>query len=426
MLGVDGYTVKWGADTSDFDRANRHVVNESRRGAQEFESHWTRAAKSASDKFIGFRNAGDVVKVGVAAAAGAVGLLTKSFNELAKQNEETGRSIEGIGRAWSDVQSRLAVTLGGAEGGDIVSKFLKEYKGFVDLNIDFFEGAGTAAFVDGVMRDRAAQDALFKSRQPALERMSTAKTGLVRADLEMRARDDMQARAELFEAHREDALRKFEKEERTGDSMRIKAAQEVLALELQSAQTRFDADVQALNDAAAIEEKGIEEDRRRQAADRETNLKRFQDEEDRREQAVAGARAFLEVTRKTADIERLRAYGRTEEANAAQIRLDAEQDILAIMEREDAALWDRLDAAEAVLAARDAKLNGLVRPEARSDISTFLGPGGGGARGELAAQVLGGQNANYNRTISIAERQANLLEDIARNTAQPSLGVLGP
>lgn len=430
MLGIDGYTVKWGADTRDFDRASRHVRDQSGRDAREFESHWSRAAKHASDKFIGFRNAGDAVKVGIAGVTGAVATLTKGLQGLGNRAEEIGSKFESVKDSLSGIAENLAGDVGGASALDAFEGFLDEFKEFQSLNRDYFQGAGTTAMLEGAVRDRASQTAAFALAKSEGDRLVGSRNQLSRAQLERQAKDDMSARQQLYELERKDAEDKFAKEETLarGDARRIAFAKEILALEIDAADARFNADVQSLNAVSdEAREKDSEAQKRQQEADELAKKKQF-DEQARSSARIAEANDFLEITKRTAEIDTLRSRGMKEQAEAAQIRLDAERDVAEVMEKEDADLVARLDAADAILAARDAALGALgIRPaERRQDISTFLGPGTSGARGELRGQVLGGPDASFGRTVNIQEQQLSALQEIARNTSQTQLGVLGP
>lgn len=408
MLSVDGYTVKWGADTTDFERGSERVRKRVRADSQFFSDEWEKAQVKFRARVFGLSNVGMAVFGGVAAS---IGIATKALDKFAESHPSTRRELDELGSEMDKVWQDIGANVTGAIAP--IKTAIGWMKDFVNWTTDVFQGEGISVS-DALAQEKAQQKAIdervaFEENARKALRSNASPSNFV--DLW----EEANRLSNIIERDEADWNKKFP------DPASIKKSRRI-------ADAKFKEAWEPFNKAVAEQDKI---DKQVAEAIEKTNeasskrLENFFDEADRLEKA----REYLSVSMRTAQIEEMRARGAEREADAAKIRLDTERELREIWSQEGPGIDEKLAAAEAVNAAAEAQIAGWKsskKAERPDMISTFLAPGMVGAGRDLLPQVLGGQNATYTKTITLAEQQLNALQDIVRNTSQNQLGVLGP
>lgn len=421
MLSVEGYKVEWGADTAKFEEASKKVRATAGHDASFFAREWETAGHKAKKTMFGF---GNVAKAAIGGVGGAVAIGIKGVLAFSDANEEAGRSMKAMKDSFTDLFVSIGADISGAMGG--LGSFVGLLKEGRDYFVDLFQGEGTAKELADALAGRRAQTDQNKARSDITGKAASARRARIMGH-DVADEAGIQA---AYQLRLTEALKAYNAEARSGDAVRIRAAAELYDIETAKAGETHQNELEAMQEfwnGVRAKQAALGKERQDRENDAREAAKKEQDDANARQKDLKDQNDRVSLAQKQAQIDLLAATGRDTEAQEAKIRLETEQQIAKVMDEQNVSLFARLAAADAISAAANAQILGLgTSKDKKQSLSASIMAGGIGAGRGLAAQVFGGPAASQDKQTTIAESQLAALKDIAKNTSQSTLGLIGP
>lgn len=416
-LSVDGFTVEWGADTRQYEMANKRVRDDAKRTAFTVEKEWEGASKKTMKQLLGFSN---IAKATFAGVGGAIGVGAKGALEFVKVNEEAGHSLTALQKSIKD----LWVSIGADASGtfSILKDGIDLMKDGRDYFVDLFQGAGSAQSLKDAMAERQAQDRNFKAQMDANKRAKDSRKDLL-GSIEVGDARYLDAQRELIQNDLNEAAKQAQADLNSGDAKRIKDAREMLDLEQQIANIKWNAALDAEENwwkEGRAKQKAAADAKAQAIEQEQAESERRQRERDEEKERLNALRMDVKEMGEAARLATLRATGRGKEADAAEIQAKYEMDIAKVRDAWGVDLDDKLATIAALQAARGAELADLSRKAMGTDIKGSLAAGS--FSGQAFAQAFGGKGADLK---TVEKSQLKVLENIEKNTRNQS-AVMAP
>lgn len=407
-LSVDGFTVEWGADTRQYEMANKRVRDDAKRTAFTVEKEWQGAQKKTAKQLLGFSNVAKAAMVGVGAS---VGIATKGAMEFAKVNEEAGHELASLQKSakdfWVSVGADAAVAFGVIKDGINLMTSARNY--FVDL----FQGEGSAQMLKDALREREAQTKLNAARTAVTGKSKDARKEALGA-IEVGDARYLDAQRELIQKDLDAAAKSVQADLISGDAIRVKAARQVLEYEQQIANIKWNAALDAEDNwwkESRARQKAREDEKAAAVEAEQAISERRQKERDEEKERQNDLRMEITGLREAARLTTLRATGRNAEADAAEIQAQYEMDIAKVRDAWGIDLDEKLATISALQAARGAELGALAKKAMGTDIGGSLAAGS--FSNQAFAQAFGGKGADLK---TVEKSQLEVLRQIEKNT----------